>query len=289
MSDLCYIDKSQRSKNQVAAFKYIQKNITSDVQTITVEDFADKIEKYRTKNNTPLSYGSVKCLFYVMAKERTDWDRDTMRRYKNSFYNRKYTVTQNSNLYNTEVSNKISEMILFFIEHLLHKKFHDKCYIDTARAILITLATNFRISELLQLRKRHLYQILNCENIHINIKKKKKSMQILAHDWLLQALLETIKTEDDEYVLISTAKSTINKILRNYIDVDDKHRIKFGINSIRKVNTTLLIEHGNITIAQMFNRHVRSDVTQTYYNNKTYIGPTINRVMKANHDKKSSE
>lgn len=100
----------------------------------------------------------------------------------------------------------------------------------------------------------------------------------------MKEIIDQLTDETSDFILVQVSRSVINKEIRNQIP-DIPKGIKFGIHSIRKVNTTLLIEHGNLSLAQLFNRHSKSEVTRQYYNNKTYISPMINRVMKSNHAK----
>lgn len=282
--DECYIDQTEKSPNHFKTLKYITKVLSrtnDDINTITIETFADRIRNYKTSNGTILSYGSIKCLFYTMQRERSDWDFATMKLVKNTFWNQEKPA---SNLYNTEITNKIINMIMYFIEGLFNGTLNNTKH-QVARAILITLATNLRMAEILQLKKRHLRQLINNEIITIHIKKKVKGVRVLVHNWLLKPLLDMISkdTDDDDCKIVNVTRSVINKMIKeNTVGIEDVN-VKLGIQSIRKINTTLIIEHGDITLAQEFNRHTRSEVTQQYYNNKTYIGPTINKLMKQNH------
>ncbi|QBB28648.1 VLF-1 [Homarus gammarus nudivirus] len=281
--DICFINTSDFSKNHVNTVKYIKHSVFNDdvsrFKTISIAEFGDILRQYKTKRGTPLCYGSIKCLFYTMAKERPDWDFDEMKRVKNTFW---VKGSISNNLYNSEMSDKIMNMIEHFVVGFFNHQFYD-IQKDVAIAVIITVATNLRIAEIKQLKRRHIIDIINGRVINIKMKKKYKGLVVLAHKWLLQSLLDSLPSSndgDDDRYLVTIATSTINKYIKNYIKVSDKH-VKFGIQSIRKVNTTLILEHCNIELAQAFNRHTKTETTQKYYNNKTYIGPTINKIVKA--------
>ena len=282
MQDEFYIDKNVKTKTHINVIKYIKKWILKpddDLNIISIIDFSKRIEDYRLqKTGQPLCYGSIKSLFYTMQKERSDWDYKTMKRYKNKFWKQ---VSETSNLYNAEITEKISDMILFYVQGFIQKSLSNVIEMEVAKAIIVTLATNFRMSELLQLKKKHIKQIINGDILNIHIKKKLKGFRILAHNWLLEILLTHLEHVDDDCFVVKASRSEINKLIkkRTFVETD----IKLGIQCIRKVNTTLLIQHGNIKIAQVFNRHTRSSVTAQYYNNKTYIAPTIDKIMKKYH------
>ncbi|UBZ25632.1 VLF-1 [Carcinus maenas nudivirus] len=280
MEDLCFIDTTVKSKNHNNTVKYINKKILTDgsINTIGIEEFGEVLKNYRTKYNTKLSYGSIKCLFYTMQKERSDWNINAMKKVKNSFWTKS---NSSANLYDLETTNKIKDMILYCIKNLFDQKL-DKLENYVAMAVLLTVATNLRISEIKQLKKKHLIQIVNGEMINIKIKKKFKGIHLLSHIWLIKKILSLITAESNEYTLVPLSHNFINRKIRQFTaDIDPL--TKLGIQAIRKVNTTLLIEHCDIETAQIFNRHTKSDTTQKYYNNKTYIGPKINQIMKLNH------
>nr|WOZ57633.1 VLF-1 [Menippe mercenaria nudivirus] len=288
--DLCYIDRSIKSKNHLNTIKYIRKWIlkpSDKLSTITIPQFVERLKTYRTQNtNKALSYGSIKCLFYTMQKERSaTWDWNEMREAKNKFWVKRTafdTLRSNDNLYDSEMTERIRTAIMYFARVLFGREYASAEVVFVARCVIITVATNLRISEILQLTKKHLQQILDNEIINIRIKKKKTGVKLLSHDWLLKAMLKQLAHQGDEYKLVQVSKSFINKTIRVHMG-DVPQNMKFGIHSIRKVNTTLLIEHGDLKIAQLFNRHNKKDVTRQYYNNKTYIAPTINSIMKQQH------
>ncbi len=290
--DECYVDRSVKTKTHESTMRYIRHWIlkpTDDANTITIGAFADRLRRYRTRErNEKLSYGSVKCLFYTMQKERGDtWDIEEMKRVKNTFWVSKRSAfdalrSSDNNLYGTEMTAKISTMILYFASNLFCNTFFNAKLIAVARAVVLTLATNLRASELLQLRKKHLQQMVDGEVVNIRTKKRIKGIRFLSQDWLILKLLLQIRDEPSDFVLVPVSKSFINKCIRAQIP-DIPKGVKCGIHSIRKVNTTLLIEHGDLSLAQLFNRHSKSEVTGQYYNNRTYVGPTINRIMRENH------
>ncbi|UVX94909.1 VLF-1 [Callinectes sapidus nudivirus] len=279
---LCYRNTLENSKNHHLTIKYIKTRIipNKDIKKISIQEFSDELKKYKTKDGNNLKYGSIKCLFYTMMKERSDWEPRIAKQYKNSFWTKKSHTS--SNLYNTEDSQKIKQMILNFIKNYFTNNLK-KSENEVAMAIIIAVATNLRMAEIRQLKKKHLLQIVNGEMINIKIKKKIKGVRVLSHKWLLSALLDKLPADmENNKLLITVSRSFINRTIKAHtLGVMDS--TKLGIQSIRKVNTTMILEHCNVTTAQIFNRHTRSDTTQQYYNNKTYIGPQINQIMKLNH------
>lgn len=277
--DFCFKDTSVTTPSHKNTIKYIKNSILNDdddIKTITIQEFRGRINDYRTKSNKKLSYGSVKCLFYTMQKERfNSWNVKEMKRAKNTFWTGDETI----NMLNNENNKKLNKAILYFVSEYFKNKlnFTDS---QVAITILLTLATNFRMAELLQLKKKHLGQMMREEVITIHIKKKKKCIKVLSQNWIIESILLKIENENDDYDLIQLSRSVINKKIKEKSGITG---VNVGIQSIRKLNTTNLLEHGNIGLAQQFNRHTRPEITHKYYNNKTYIGPTINKIMRANH------
>ncbi|UOT91804.1 VLF-1 [Aratus pisonii nudivirus] len=276
----CYTDKSKRSRNHVRTLRYIKTKILKtydNLHSITLLDFCERLKFYRTNHNQPLSFGTIKCLLYTMKKEN-NWDEEQLKIEKNKFWH-KFKNT-NDNLYDAVTTKNIINMIEYYTQNYFRNNLNG-VENQVAIAILITLATNLRINEILQLNKKHLQQIINVEIIHIKLKKRVRGIQVLSQKWILKALLLKLKDFPEYETILQISKSTINKYIK--LRTINSSSINIGIHSIRKINTTLLLEHGSIDIAQQFNRHNKANTTYNYYNNKTYIGPVLNRIMKTNH------
>lgn len=276
--DSCFIDSSVKSKNHNNTIKYICKCILANdvelVNTISIEDFTTAIKRYKTSSGKSLSYGSIKCLYYTMMNERQDWDTKLAKKSKNEFFSK----SDSFSLYDSITSGKIMDSILIFVKYVLDLPGYEDTMVFVGRAIIIVLATNLRMAEVKQIQVRHLYMILKNETINIKFKKRLKGVRLLAHNWLIRGLVDTLPKEyNQDDLVVKVAKSTINRYLKDCINVPKD--LSLGIQAIRKVNTTLLLEYCNLETAQTFNRHTRAETTDKYYNNRTYIGPMINKTM----------
>ena len=87
--------------------------------------------------------------------------------------------------------------------------------------------------------------------------------------------------------LIKISSVSINKLFRKKLmefsaksNIKININMKYGMQSIRKVNTTILISEDSVELAQLFNRHIKTDTTLQYYDNKTYVEGQINRVLR---------
>ncbi|UVT30844.1 VLF-1a [Penaeus vannamei nudivirus] len=283
MSNNVFIDTSLPTKAQSLTLKYIRNNITNNIDTISIDDFAELVKNFKLKNGKMLAYGSIKCLFYTMYKHRMgDWDIKKMKAAKNKFWD--ITSHRSGESYNVEMEGVIKDMIEYFISYLFDKvPSVNLTFKDVAIAIYITLATNLRISEIKQLTKKHIIQMMNDEIVTIRIKKKRKPIKIMANKKMLDKFLfnQKIKTLDDNQPLIRISKSLINETIRKYISTKTSitENQKFGIQSIRKVNTTIIIQSLNLQVAQNFNRHSNANTTFHHYNTKTYINTVIDNVI----------
>lgn len=178
--DECFTDRSIKTKTHNNTIKYIKKWILKDddnIHTISVRKFSERLRSYRTNvTKKKLSYGSIKCLFYTMAKERaTTWNFELMKKEKNKFWTKQTAfdaLRSNDNLYDTSMTNKICAMILHFISILFSDQFYEQKLVHVGRAVALTVATNLRISEILQLRKKHIQQMVDGEIVNIRTKKK---------------------------------------------------------------------------------------------------------------------
>ena len=165
---------------------------------------------------------------------------------------------------------------------------------DTSLSVVLTLCTNLRSSELKQLTYSHVRNILNRQSVPIRIKKKFKPTFILANIDMLQGfndkIVEFAKLHGGEKeLLIQSTTSSINKHFRtacynlavkqNIIKEGDEF-IHLGVQAIRKINTTALIESGSLKLAQLFNRHNNSQTTDLYYNTGNYMSSKMNSLYK---------
>ncbi|UHB41781.1 VLF-1a [Macrobrachium rosenbergii nudivirus] len=271
-----YVDTQSISSNHLKILKYIEKYITRDIDSISISEFSNLIREHKLQNGNKLAYGSIKNLFYTMAKHRkTDWNLKEMKLAKNKFWSK---INPNDNLYTEEEEKVIINMINFYVNHFIsnYKYKNNKILDNVSFAVILTVATNLRISEIKQLRKYHLRQIIDNKIINIKTKKKLSGIYILSHKWLIETILKNVEDKYDDALLIQVSTATINKHIK--LKLQDTS-IKCGIQGIRKITTTQLIKDGDIKLAQTFNRHSSAETTAKYYNNKTYITPTINRVI----------
>lgn len=282
LDDSLFIYKNAISKGQQKTLNYIKNNITPDIDTISVEGLAKCIEQYKNSKGRMLAYGSIKCIFYTMMKyRRHDWDIKEMKKWKNSFWIKTNHFTLMVDHYSADMESSIKDMIEYFVSYFFGVATTiSRSYYYTSLAVCITLATNLRISEIKQLTKKHIRQILNDEHLTIRIKKKKKSIQIMANKTLIREILSRLDNFSELEMLVPISKSSINYIIRQNVHNSNVIGQKIGIQSIRKVNTTIIIGNIDLETAQYFNRHTNRNITFDHYNTKTYIAPAINEVIK---------
>lgn len=286
MNNLCYIDTSKSTPSQEKGVEYIKKILflyNENIDTVTVLKFFEILSNYKTKNDNLLTYGSIKYILSVMCKYRPEFknhesykiEKFRLWTERNKITIEKYTKTE---------ERLIKNAIIYFINQFISDKNFTSNYY-TGIAVLIALATNFRISEIKQLTLNHLYKLQNDETINIKIKKKTKSMHIIVNKKLLNFLVN--KLESDKFskfdYIVTISKTMINKNLKKYVQTNYQKNINIGIQSIRKINTTLLIENGSLELASVFNRHTSKQVTDQYYNTQNYVETYVNKIFKDTH------
>ncbi len=272
-----FIDTTKKTTAHESKMAYVR-HITPNADTISIEEFSTLLRNFRKKLGGPLAYGSIKCLFYTLYKHRLgDWDEVEMKRAKNTFY----VHRENNISFTQEEEDKIKEMVKYFISYVFgQQEYICSKYIYVAIAVYLVMATNLRISELQQLEVRHLDDMINDNVLNIKIKKKKRGLKIVSNNTMIQKLKERITGlyENKYSKLIPVSKSYINKMIRRRVNLDDKTKL-LGIQGIRKINTTILIQTLNLDVAQKFNRHTKSNVTFNYYNTRNYIPTAINTTL----------
>lgn len=184
-------------------------------------------------------------------------------------------------------------------------------HIDLALTVVCVLATNMRISEVGQLTWRQIQSIINKNPINIRVKKRIQTIKVVGNIPLLRKFLPILKqiellrnfyaTESvfgynrnklflinriqSNKVLLHTA-STINArfrdaydaLLRTYHIVKREQCTILGVQAIRKINTTILVQHNNYNAAKMFNRHSNARITN-YYNTRNFYSSKMNTIF----------
>ena len=172
--------------------------------------------------------------------------------------------------------------------------------IESVVAIALAYCTNLRTNELLTLTVLDLWKILNTQQVSIRIKKREQRTVVAAlsvykkmYPYIIYALAESydmidftervrFKTkleytnflEAPQESVIATwkaftvCKTTINSEIRSAYILLNENLPKFtlGLKSIRKLNTTALLDLGEAQMAAFFNRHANTSTAETYYN-----------------------
>ena len=301
-----YKDTSIASKSQQLKKVYINKILTSynySIENITANALYDILKNYRKKiSNGPLSNGTIKCLLSTIAYYRRDLRQDSV--FQN-IYKLNKKINNNNNNNNSDFStldknqeNFVCDTIAYFVDifstidsandeefNILIKNFKINYY--TGLAVLLTLITNMRSGELKQITLNNLKQMMNNEAVSIKIKKRQTYLMVLVNCGLLKNIMPSLIRRNratDGEPLIKVSIVSINKAFRNKLmELMNKtsNDIKYGLHTIRKINTTILIAEDLVEMAQVFNRHKSKDTTIYYYDNKTYIDENqLNKVMK---------
>lgn len=137
-------------------------------------------------------------------------------------------------------------------------------YFRVASPILMCICTNLRISEMIQLTRKHVESIRNGDTVPIDVKKKKRLCRIAIIKSLFNKYYDIfIETPR----VVNVPISTLNKLIRsNLLDRGANPIDRCGIQCIRAYNTTRLLSHIDIYDVARFNRHKRIDTIQKHYN-----------------------
>lgn len=296
-----YKDTSIASKSQQLRKVYINKILTSynySIENITANALYDILKNYRKKiSNGPLSNGTIKCLLSTIAYYRRDLRQDSV--FQNIYkLNKKINNNSDFSTLDKNQENFVCDTIAYFVDifstidsandeefNILIKNFKINYY--TGLAVLLTLITNMRSGELKQITLNNLKQMVNNEAVSIKIKKRQTYLKVLVNCGLLKNIMPSLIRRNhatDGEPLIKVSIVSINKAFRNKLmELMNKtnNDIKYGLHTIRKINTTILIAEDLVEMAQVFNRHKSKDTTIYYYDNKTYINENqLNKVMK---------
>lgn len=293
-------DTSKPSKSRELKKVYIDKILASynySIENITANALYEIFKRYRKKNsNDPLSNGTIKCLLSTITYYRTDLRHGSVfqniyKLNKNLNNNREFNMLDKNQEHC--ICDTIAHFVNFFstIDSLNDKEFNlliknSKVDYYTGLAVILTLITNMRSNEIKQITLNNLRQMMNNEAVSIKIKKRQTYLTVLVNSDLLKTLMPSLVRRNhatDDEPLIKVSIVSINKSFRiKLMELMNKpnNDLRYGLHTIRKINTTILMADDLVEMAQVFNRHKSKD-TLRYYDNKTYIDESqLNNVMK---------
>ncbi|QLI62416.1 VLF-1 [Dikerogammarus haemobaphes nudivirus] len=279
----CFKDLSLPTKSHEKGLIYV-KNIlkiyNENVETITLENLYKILTTFKTKYGTNLSYGSIKFIVSVITKFRNGWnDKILYKNFKRALWEKRFE-TETVKITKTE-EDAIQHGIDVAIQNF-NANHKTKSLYETGLMVLIVLTTNFRSSEIQQLKLFHLHQLLKGESISIRVKKKIKPIYCIVNKDLLLKII-TLVTKQERYKsltsnLFTLSKVTLNKTFKKLCNLPQTSRI--GVQGLRKVITTNIINNTSLEVAQTFNRHNNKSVTDQYYNTQSYITSYIDNIFK---------
>jgi hypothetical protein len=210
------------------------------------------------------------------------------------FFNKNLFTFKDFNITNTmqttyyfikpELEILIRDTIVYFCNYI-YMAFACDIKTKTSLAVILSMCTNLRMSELLQLEPKHLQDIVDGKSIPIKIKKRQTSVHLLTNKHLFLHFLPYIYKFSGKVYIITASKSAINQCFRNKLKSIDQQQIlgnnKLGIQSVRRVNTTeLLYQKLNPKLVQLFNRHKNISTTMENYNTMFGASASISAVYK---------
>lgn len=141
------------------------------------------------------------------------------------------------------------------------------------KVLIITLCTNLRLGEILQLRLADMENIMNGRPVSLKIKKRKSVVTVVPilviYKKFYKFLTGDLKSLDSLVVKYSQSyiNTELRKTLKNFgaSDVD-----KLGVQSLRKFNTSKLLQQTTVQNVANFNRHRNVDTTLRFYNTGFY-------------------
>lgn len=280
MEECAFLDIREPTKSQLAGLRYVSKILSSHnttIDNVTIDKLLYIIQNYKVLiTNNGLSPGSIKYILSVMYKYRPELkETDEAKKFSSIF--KRNQVFDNNNMLSGNEEIAIKASILYFT-NLFVTNINDNALYYTSLAIQLVLCTNLRSSEIQQLTMYHLQQLVKNQTIAIRIKKKLKPIHIISNQEMLKATIAILseRVVNIHELLLKVSKVCINATFKAHTDLPKSSRI--GIQAIRKINTTILIKHGSLELASVFNRHTSKEMTDKYYNTKSYVEPFINNI-----------
>lgn len=221
---------------------------------MNTNELTDVINQYRTKANTPMTYGSFKVLKSALArigKEIGDYEFGVFPTEPVSF--------------RTRVNE--SALVLAIKKAIdLVKPTSNQVQFDTGLMVLLCLATSLRTSEIMQMTVKDLEQLMVDEDIFIRIKKKIQRPKILIIKNLITPKLEIIRARRVT-CLITSASTTCLKEFKKLVNEHNEQPTSrpLGMQAVRSLATTFLTKRGGLVLAQLFNRHDSKSTTSKHY------------------------
>lgn len=283
MNNKLYIDKSAISPSFLKSKKFLLKllGITSiddfKLNRQGTVDFFNRLSDRYSENTLRLLHSTLfKCVPKFNPPIYLD-DLPAFLHPKPPFY-----------LQHPDIDKLIEEFVFQFIKSLSAvPKCFDSRY-ETAIVVWLTMCSNLRSSELVQITFQHVDKILACKPVQIKTKKRITSVVIVFIRPLFDQYFEyvynyhryVLNTKEKRVILtrklITISDTTFNQIIRtNLIKLSKVRKINihnqnFGIQCIRRLNTTLLSNKLSEKDVMSFNRHRSAYVSRTHYNTLTY-------------------
>lgn len=281
-SECCFLNLNFISESHAKGLNYVKKilsNYNETIESLTLEKLQYILSTFKTKFGTVLSYGSTKFILSIITKAKNGWDDvEQYRKFKRYLWERRNVIetVKLTKLEEDAIKNAISKALDIFIANHSNKTLY-----ETALMVLVVMVTNFRSSELQQLKYIHLLKLLRGETISIRVKKKLKPVSCIINKNLLMKIVTTLNKHSRytlQDLLFTRSKVTLNKTFKELCELPSTS--KLGVQALRKVNTTTIIKHTSIEVAQTFNRHNDKQTTDQYYNTKSYITSYIDNIFR---------
>lgn len=276
-----YIEAGVPTQSHVVGLEYVRRILSKyneAIETITLDRLYEILTTHKTRRNTVLSYGSVKFITSLITKARGGWnDVDAYKKFKYTLWTNRFQkeALRLSIEEETAIIKTIGETTNIFIANHSNQTLY-----ETSLMVLLVLVTNFRSSELQQLKFIHLNQLLKSETISIRIKKKLKPVACIVNKEMLAKII-TILNQQKRYKLqdslFTRSSVALNKKFKQLTQLPNTSIV--GVQALRKVNTTNIIKNTSLDVAQTFNRHTNRNMTDQYYNTKSYVASYIDNVF----------
>lgn len=183
---------------------------------------------------------------------------------------------------NPQLKEAIESLIRTSIDFIVSNNFINvsKTTIDAKIAIVTTFVTNLRAQEIKQLTISDLESIAAKQPVYIKIKKRNIPLKIVSfgqlYDLYWRNIQSTAQTRNklfniNDDKLINVSIVAINTYIREYLIVKTGVISTYGLQILRKFNTTNLIELNEVVAAQALNRHKDIETTLEHYNDTNSI------------------
>lgn len=287
-----YIDRTKISQSAQKSDRYLKKLLNLKEYSEFQKNRDETLGLFEEFAKT-LSHNTIKLLHTVLFKNVPQFD-PPIRLYDISIFR---TPPPPFYLQHPEIDELLTTLVENYHKMLCNVPQKKSGQYETAIAVWFTMCSNLRNHELAQVTFRQIKKILNRQPVQIKTKRRITSVTIAIIKPLFDLHFERVRQYITRYYhgkgvnfwdlkLVNISDTVINANIRSALyalaqerNIQLPEKKTYGIQSIRRLNTTLLSSKLSEYDVMQFNRHQSSSVSRLHYNTMSYGATKLDRMF----------